>query len=61
MLHVVPPHSAPDFVAQSSLAAPNGWLDVNAKSLQHNKYENIFGLGDVNNLPTAKTAAGAFA
>lgn len=33
MLHVVPPHSAPDFVAKSSLAAPNGWLDVNPKSL----------------------------
>jgi sulfide:quinone oxidoreductase len=28
--------------------------------LQHNKFKNIFGLGDVCNLPTAKTAAAIF-
>jgi len=28
--------------------------------LQHNKYSNIFGLGDVCNCPTAKTAAGVY-
>jgi sulfide:quinone oxidoreductase len=28
--------------------------------LRHNKYENIFSLGDCANLPTAKTAAAAF-
>jgi len=60
-LHVVPPQSAPEFVASSTLAAGNGWLDVDIKTLQHNRYENIFGLGDVNNLPAAKTAAGTFA
>lgn len=60
-LHVVPPHSAPDFVSNSILASGNGWLDVNPKTLQHNRYENIFGLGDVNDLATAKTAAGAYA
>lgn len=30
-------------------------------TLQHNKYKNIYGCGDVCNLPTAKTAAGIFA
>lgn len=34
-----------------------GWLDVDHHSLQHNKYKNIFGLGDVAALPTAKTGA----
>lgn len=28
--------------------------------MQHNKYKNVFGLGDVCNLPTAKTAAAVF-
>jgi sulfide:quinone oxidoreductase len=33
-------------------------VDVNQATLQHNKYKNIFALGDAANLPTAKTAAG---
>lgn len=52
--------SAPEFVRTSTLAHENGWLDVNINTLQHNKYKNIFGLGDVCNLPTAKTAAAIF-
>ena len=59
-LHIAPPQSAPDFIAKSGLAAENGWLDVNISTLQHNKFKNIFGLGDVCNLPTAKTAAAIF-
>ena len=34
-----------------------GWLDVDHGTLQHNKHPNIFGLGDVAALPTAKTGA----
>lgn len=60
LLHVVPPQSAPDFVANSSLAATNGYLDVNPQTLQHAKYGNIFGLGDIANLATSKTASAIF-
>jgi sulfide:quinone oxidoreductase len=60
LLHIVPPQTAPSFVRDSPLAAANGWLDVDHSSLQHNKYKNIFGLGDICNLPTAKTAAAVF-
>lgn len=59
-LHIVPPQSAPEFVAKSELAHASGYLDVNINTLQHNKYSNIFGLGDVANLPTSKTAAAIF-
>lgn len=59
-MHIVPPQSAPDFIATSELAHDNGFLDVNISTLQHNKYSNIFGLGDVNNLPTSKSAAAIF-
>ncbi len=61
LLHVVPPQSAPDFIKESELSIQDGnlkgWLDVDHYSLQHNKYPNIFGLGDVCGLPTAKTGA----
>jgi sulfide:quinone oxidoreductase len=61
MLHVVPPQSAPDFIKNSPLAIQEetrrGWLDVDQFSLQHNRYPNVFGLGDACGLPTAKTGA----
>lgn len=56
-LHLAPPQTAPKFVQTSNLVNAAGWLDVNHHSLQHNKYKNIFGLGDVAGLPTAKTGA----
>jgi sulfide:quinone oxidoreductase len=59
MLHVVPPQKAPDFVRVSPLADAAGWVDVDPATLQHKKYPNIFGLGDVTNTSNAKTAAAA--
>lgn len=57
MLHVVPPQSAPDFIAASPLADAKGWVDVDKYTLQHTKYPNVFALGDVTNTPNAKTGA----
>lgn len=57
MIHVTPPQSAPDFIKSSPLANAAGWVDVNPNTLQHNKYANIFGLGDAGSTPNAKTAA----
>ena len=57
MLHLAPPQTAPKFVKESGLVNAAGWLDVNINTLQHVKYSNIFGLGDVAALPTAKTGA----
>ena len=57
MLHLAPPQRAPDFVKDSVLSNDAGWLDVDPGTLQHNKFNNIFGLGDVAGLPTAKTGA----
>ena len=57
MIHVTPPQSAPDFIKKSPLANAGGWVDVHDKTLQHNKYPNIFGLGDATSTPNAKTAA----
>jgi sulfide:quinone oxidoreductase len=57
LLHVAPPQSAPDFVKQSPLAGPTGFVDVDKHTLQHTRYPNIFSLGDASNLPTSKTGA----
>jgi sulfide:quinone oxidoreductase len=57
MIHVTPPMGPPDFIKNSPLADSAGWVDVNKSSLQHNKYKNVFGLGDASSLPTSKTGA----
>ncbi|MEY2195970.1 FAD/NAD(P)-binding oxidoreductase [Neobacillus sp. BF23-41] len=57
MIHVVPPMSAPDFIKNSPLAASNGWLNVDKYTLQHQCFDNVFGIGDCTNLPTSKTGA----
>ena len=57
MLHTAPPSVAPKFVKESNLVNDAGWLDVDHHTMQHNKYSNIFSLGDVAALPTAKTGA----
>ncbi len=61
MLHLAPPQSAPDFIKQSPIAhieGPNtGWANVNIHSMQNPDYPNVFALGDVAALPTAKTGA----
>jgi sulfide:quinone oxidoreductase len=57
LLHLAPPQTAPKFVKESVLVNEAGWLDVDTATLQHKKFSNIFGLGDVAALPTAKTGA----
>lgn len=61
MLHVVPPMEAHSYVASSGLAFESGdqkgWLNVNKETLQHQKYPNIFGIGDVTGVPNSKTGA----
>lgn len=56
-LHLAPPQVAPELVRKSGLCNEAGWLNVDINSLQHKTYPNIFGLGDVAALPTAKTGA----
>ena len=61
LLHVVPPMSAPRVIRASALASSEesqkGWLAVDKFSLQHLKYPNVFGIGDVTGIPNSKTGA----
>ncbi len=56
-IHVTPPMSAPDFIKRSPLANEGGWVDVDQYTTQHNKYPNVFSLGDASSLPCSKTGA----
>lgn len=61
MLHVVPTMSAHDYVSASGLAFTEGdqkgWLAVDKFTLQHVRYPNVFGIGDVTGVPNSKTGA----
>ena len=57
MMHVCPPQTSLEFVANSPLANEAGWVDVSGETLQHTQYGNVFGLGDAGSTPNAKTAA----
>ena len=62
-IHVVPPMRAPDAILNSPLPwqegsfAAGGWMEVDPHSMQHPRYPNVFGCGDVVGTPLGKTAA----
>ncbi len=62
-IHITPTLKAPDVLANSPLALSEGllkgWMEVDEKTLQHPRYKNIFGIGDILGLPHIKSAAAA--
>ena len=61
MLHLAPPQSAPSWFQSTKLANQDGpdkgWMGVDKHTLQSRYYKNVFGVGDVTDLPTARTGA----
>lgn len=57
MLHVSPPMSAPDFIKNSPLSNEAGWVDVDKYTTRHNKFSNVYSIGDASSLPNSKTGA----
>ncbi|WP_201352222.1 NAD(P)/FAD-dependent oxidoreductase [Hydrogenimonas urashimensis] len=62
-IHVVPPMKAVDAVANSPLGwqkgTAKGWLACDRYTLQHMKYKNVFGIGDILGIPKGKTGGSA--
>lgn len=62
-IHISPPTAAVDAVANSPLAwqkgTAKGWLEVDRETLQHRRYKNVFGIGDVCGIPIGKTGGSA--
>jgi len=60
MMHVVPPQSAPDWLKATTLADsanPAGYVDIDKHTMRHNRYPNVFALGDAGSSPNSKTGA----
>ncbi|MDP3587519.1 MAG: FAD/NAD(P)-binding oxidoreductase [Sulfuricurvum sp.] len=62
-IHITPPMAAVDAVANSMLGwqkgSAKGWLEVDRETLQHRRYKNVFGIGDVCGIPIGKTGGSA--
>jgi len=62
-IHVVPPMGPPKALVDSKLGwqkgSAKGWLEVDRESLQHRRYKNVFGIGDVCGIPFGKTGGSA--
>ncbi len=62
-IHVVPPMKAVDAVANSPLGwqkgNAKGWLEADRYTLQHRRYKNVFGIGDILGIPKGKTGGSA--
>jgi sulfide:quinone oxidoreductase len=62
-IHIVPPMAGVDAVANSQLAwqkgTGKGWLEVDQYTLQHKRYKNVFGIGDICGVPKGKTGGSA--
>lgn len=55
------PTTTHSLLSQAGLADSTGFLDVDPETLQHKTYSNIFGVGDVLNVPTTKSFYGGLA
>jgi len=62
-IHIVPPMGPPKAIAESKLGwqkgTGKGWLEVDQETLQHRRYPNIFGIGDICGIPLGKTGGSA--
>ncbi|RUS24487.1 hypothetical protein BC938DRAFT_473508 [Jimgerdemannia flammicorona] len=56
LLHVSPTHTAPSFIRDSGIGDAAGFVDVSKETMRHNKFPNIYALGDCSSVPTSKTA-----
>ncbi len=62
-IHIVPPMKPVDAVANSPLGwqkgSAKGWLECDKNTLQHRRYKNVFGIGDILGIPKGKTGGSA--
>lgn len=62
-LNLIPPMRAPPAIRNSALRwqsgplSADGWIDVDRATLRHQRFANVFGVGDINGVPKGKTAA----
>ena len=61
LLHIVPKMAPPEAISQSQLSDKEGFLAVDKATLKHKNYDNIFGIGDITNIPCVKNLSAIMA
>lgn len=56
-MHVTPPMGPHDFLKDNPVSDSNGYVDVDKNTLHHNRYDNIFSLGDAAGIPVKRSGA----
>ena len=59
LLVLVPPHRGAQVIQDSGLGDERGWVPVSRATLQHEKFDNVFAIGDATNLPISKSGSTA--
>jgi sulfide:quinone oxidoreductase len=59
LLVLVPPHRGQQAVEDSGLGEAGGWIPTDRTTLQHERFENVFAIGDATNLPISKSGSTA--
>ncbi|MFW9928616.1 MAG: NAD(P)/FAD-dependent oxidoreductase [Candidatus Thorarchaeota archaeon] len=59
LLVMVPAHKGQQFLIDSGLSDDEGWIPTHRETLKHEKYSNIWAVGDTANLPVSKAGAAA--
>lgn len=55
LLHIAPPQIAPREIRESDIGSSKGWVPVNKETLQHIRFDNVFAIGDIAQVPMGKT------
>lgn len=59
LLVLVPPHRGAQVIDESGLGDERGWVPVSRATLQHERFDTIFAIGDATNLPISKSGSTA--
>ena len=59
LLVLVPPHRGQSVIDASGLGDEGGWVPTDRNTLQHQKYDRIFTIGDATDLPISKSGSTA--
>lgn len=59
LLVLVPPHRGARVVEDSGLGDERGWIPVSRATLQHQRFDTIFAIGDATSLPISKSGSTA--
>ncbi|HVC74915.1 MAG TPA: FAD/NAD(P)-binding oxidoreductase [Candidatus Micrarchaeaceae archaeon] len=57
LLVLVPPHRGQKVIEGSKLGDERGWVPVDKNTLKHTRFENIWAIGDANDIPISKSGS----